>query len=282
MKIVLYIMGSIGVFIEVALALQYSLEELGYNVIGIQVYPEELIMCDYTIVIMGKDLLPLLSNGSHGLYPQSFNICFFMEQWRNRVRQKPSINRYKYNIRQYFCRVLDIFGENTLHDPEKSFYCPLGYSPVFEDQIDGKCSVKNIPDEIDFLFFGSPTERRLEIVKNWQGMFFPNYCTGRMRDSMIKRAKINIMLRAYDEWYFPPLHYLLIASKKKIVMVDGYDNRPYFKEGKHFLTFKNRDECLYWLEDEAACRQFAEEAYNDLKKNCNFTDYLGEAIGDLL
>lgn len=271
MRFNIYIMGGCGTFIEPALALQYSLEELGHDVIGIQRHPDILNKCEGTIVITGKYMLPLIDGRRHGLYPQSFNICFFMEQWRNTE---------KYSLRGYYNRVLDIFEENTLNYPNKSRYCPLGWSPIFEDQLEEYCKIRE-PDEIDFLFFGSPTKRRLRIVKNWPGMFFPQQCFGRARDRLIKKARLNIMLRAYDKWNFPPLHYLIIASKKKLVMMDGYSNSTCFKEGKHFLTFKDRSDCLPWLEDEEARRQFAEEAYEDLKRNHNFTDYLREAIGDL-
>ena len=273
MRFNIYIAGGYKTFVETAHALQYSLEELGHDVIGIQRFPEHLNKCEGTIVITGRDILPLLNNRRHGLYPKSFNVCFFMEQWRN-------ISRY--DIREHYTRILDIFKENTVYYPNKSIHCPLGWSPVFEDvQFETYCHNTEPPEETDFLLIGSPTKRRRKIVGHWPGMYYLQNCFGRVRDIWINRAKINIMLKAYDKWNFPPLHYLTIASKKKLVMMDGYDNDTIFKENKHFLIFKDRRDCLPWLEDEEARRQFAEEAYEDLKRNHNFTDYLREAIGDL-
>lgn len=266
MKFNIYIGGNKSTFIEVALSLQYSLKEIGHEVIGIQVYPEILNKCEGTIVIIGKPIYP-------GLDSKSYNICFLMEQWKNK-------NRYNFDG---YNRILNIYKDNdnfTTYNSNISYYCPLGWSSIYEEKIYEDENII-IPDKIDFLFIGSPTERRLEIIRNWKDMYSPKRAFGLYRDELIKKAKINIMLKAYEEWNFSPLHYLLIANKKKLVMIDGYNKETSFKEGKHFLVFKNRNDCLPWLKDEEACKQFAEEAYDDLKKNYNFTDYLREAMRNI-
>ena len=59
-----------------------------------------------------------------------------------------------------------------------------------------------------------------------------------------------------------------------------------FKPGKHFIEFQNFEDCkqklLYWLDHEKERKAFSENAYNDIKKNCNFTEGFAKAMEGLI
>jgi hypothetical protein len=258
--------GMKGTFIETTNALKHSLEELGHQVdhIVFGKKPSPYIPNEITIIIMGKaEILPLSKS--------SLNIFFCMEQWRNEEKA--------IKIRSQFDHIFDIFNHVHRNYPKKSILCPLGWSKSFETDL----SISH--NQNNFFLFGSgnPTYRNKWINQNKHLItYFREGCFGIKRDKYIIDSKINLMIKGYNKWVLPPLHMLLIISKKKFLMMDNHIDYYPYEPGKHFILFdKFPQDCEYWLNNDKARKEFEISVYEDIKKNHNFTIYLERALNEI-
>lgn len=85
----------------------------------------------------------------------------------------------------------------------KASYVPMEYCEELKFT-----SVYNGPKDIDVLFYGAPTDRRLKILQNWMGMSQHHAVTiiatgisGKLLEHYIHRSKIILNLHAFDNVY---------------------------------------------------------------------------------
>ena len=258
-------------FEEVLNAFKYSLEELGHNV----------KIVDNTEKNYGhlNIVVKALRSYDHNVIP-GIRILFQTEELWNR-REKGI-----YDLSKGWKRVLELYPENLkLRNTENVVYFPIGYSRAFE------INLPEQEEDLDVYFFGSMTKRRKSLkimlensglkVRIVEGEF------GEKRNINIMRSKIILNMKAHDLWSYGPLHCLLAQCSKKFMLCEhtgiGYG---IYKPGKHFAEFKDPDDMIpsikWWLDHEKERKNFANNAYDDIKNNMNFTNILKGAIGDLL
>jgi hypothetical protein len=275
------LVGARGVFIELAEMLQHSLLELGLERVDIW-DDTELAKgtggYQFSIVIRAFRQFP------SWLLP-GYKILFQTEEcWNDREN-----GVYRYELLYDMNRVLEMYDENCkLLATENVRYCPVGYSPVWEREME------RVEEDIDVLFYGSLTDRRkkflLELGKDYN-VKAVTQVYGKDRDELINRSKIVLNIKARKLWSFGPLHCLPAMANKKFMLAErangGYGPfKPqfHFKEydglgGKYGLL----EAVKYWINAGRDARdKFALEAYEDMKKNCDFTEILKNAMGDLL
>lgn len=275
------IVGSHGVFIELAQMLQHSLLELGLKRVDIWDDTElakGIGGYQFSIIIRAFRKFPTY------ILP-GYKILFQTEEcWNDRER-----GVYRYELLNDAHRVLEMYDENCkLLNTEKVRYCPVGYSPVWEREM------PRVEEDIDVLFHGGFTDRRkkflTELGKKYNVMATKNHY-GKERDELINRSKIVINIKARKQWSFGPLHCLPTMANKKFMLAEKADGGygP-FKPQIHFKEYTGlhgefglMNAVKYWLDAGREARdKFALEAYNDMKKNCDFTEILKKAMGDLL
>ena len=258
-------------FEEVINAFKYSLEEMGHSVKIVD--DSEKKYGQFNIVIKA------LRSYEHSVIPGT-KILFQPEELWNR-REKGI-----YDMSNGWKRVLELYPENLkLKNTENVIYFPIGYSPAFD------INIPEQEEDIDVYFFGALTERRSRLrvmlessglkVRIIQGEY------GKERDFNIMRSKIILNIKAHDLWSYGPIHCLSAQCNKKFMLCEhtgiGYG---IYKPGKHFAEFNDPDDMIatikWWLDHEKERKEFAIDAYNDIKKNIDFTRVLRGAIGDLL
>lgn len=275
------------VFIELAKSIEYTLiERFGFAKNEIKIHDlneknhkavERFNKEDFELTFIIK---------AHRFFIPNFRgkkILFQTEELWNR-RHKG--NYFGLFANQYD-RVLEMYDENcNLRGTQNVVYCPVGYSPVWE---------RNLPEDeedIDVLFHGGVTPRREkfydELAKMGLNVVFtsinrPN-TYGIERDKLIMRSKIDINIKAHDNWSYGPMHCLPAQANKSFMLTEkangGYGP---FKPGLHVAEYDGIEDCkkkvLYWLEHEKERKEFAIKAYNDMVKTCDFTDILANALG---
>ena len=263
-----------NIFVELANALKCSLEELKIKTKIID-SEKEIPITDMYIVIrafrnFNTDRLPA----------ESIKILYQTEQLWNR-RDKGN-----YDMGGGYTRVLELFKENTKIErgTENVVYCPLGYSPVFDTNLP---EVQN--KENDILFWGV-SERRKEVLNKIKAkghniksiMMF-----GKERDREIMKSKIILSIKGRDQYGYTPHRSLLSQCKKKFLLCEkgDCDSHPY-EADKHFVEYDGlkdlNDKLNYWLTHDKERKEFAENAYNDIKENHNFTEYLKKSLEGLI
>ena len=167
-SIVVY--GLKQTFVEVTNAISVSLTQLGFsveNVIFDITRTKYEKLSDINIFIMGRwvDL---------ELPKDSYNIFYQFEQWGNND---------KYNHRHKYDLVLDIF--NDIHQKYDSVFCPIGYSPMFENTYNLK-----VNEKYDCFFFGS-IKRCInrETILNQYNIKSSNAIWGKKRDQQISTIR---------------------------------------------------------------------------------------------
>ena len=258
-----------AVFDEWAEALKFSLKEIGFRYINITNKKED-ISADLCFVFPAlKNYRP--SNNGYRILVQA------EELWNRRERGF-------YDLSSWYDICLELYEENTKikQGTNNVIFCPLGYSSVFESNLE-------IDEDLDGFFFGSITKRRnnfLNILHNKYNIYTPKAIWGKERDINILRAKININIKAHDKWFYTPLRSLMIQCKKKFLLCEktsgGYGP---FISGKHFIEFKNKTDMVdkfdYYLKHDNERKEFALNAYEDIKKNIKYTDILKAALKNI-
>lgn len=279
MNINIITLAKILTFKEYSQALVMSLEELGHDV---------------TFTTDAKNV------GDVNIFTQSFqpyvpktdgiNILYQVEElWGQKDNYRVG-NGYPYVLEMYEeqCKNMVDFGMNA-------HYCPLGYSYIYETDL------PEVEEDIDMFFYGGVTKRRTDwineikshpamadkkIVHTDRREGVKKYFFGRERDELIMRSKLMLNFRAHDDWMYAPLKGLLTQCKKKMFFAEktsgGYD--PYEKN-KHFIMFDGIDEFVekanYWLDNHKERKEFAVNAYEDIKDNFRWSEFLDTALGSM-
>lgn len=259
-------------FVELAEAIKYSLNELGIDAKITRTYNGE--NRDMFVVIKAfrnfwPDVLP----------DKSVKVLYQTEQLWNRR------DKGVYDLSNKWDIVLELFKENTLieKNTENVVYCPLGYSPAFEYNIEEK------EDKNDILFWGS-SERRTKIINNIKEMGYNIKVIqtfGSKRDDEIMKSKIILGIKGRDIYSYTPHRFLLSQCKKKFTLIEkcnsGYAT---YMNGLHFVQYESMDDLQrkldYWLSHDKERKEFEENMYEDIKKYHNFTDYLKKGLGGVI
>lgn len=175
-------------------------------------------------------------------------------------------------------RVLTFFRH--LSDKDKNIlYFPLGYSSRF-------CSEPISAKEHDTYFFGSLTKDRIKFLDKFK-IYYEQKCYGHKRDSYIHNAKINVNIipRNHREYFFAPLHALLILCKGKFLLQQSCEKdyslyKPYIKEFKDESDYQKTVD--YWLKNKQERIQFGINAKNALMNDLDFNEQFLNCVSDIL
>jgi hypothetical protein len=290
MKARIVIAASGLVFTELAEMIAYSLDEILLRTKGMKF--EEILIQDNLEV--GPGVAPLSNYPSdfvfvirafRKFYPTNMKgskILFQTEEcWNDRSR-----GEYRNDLLNGVDRVLEMYDENCkLNNAAIVHYCPVGYSPIWE---------KNLPEveeDIDVLFHGSLTDRRknFEFAIRRAGFtaVFSDDLYGLERDKMIMRSKVVINIKAHDKWSYGPLHCLPTQCQMKFMLAErangGYGP---FVPGVHLQEFDGITDCLekldYWISHEKERKEFSKSAYENMVRDCNFTNIFATAMKGLI
>ena len=259
MKFNVNIVANEHVFGELANAIVLSLNELGHDA---KVSND---LTDNNIIIKAFRQYNT-SNGKR-------NILFQTEELWNR-REKGI-----YDLSSGYSKVWEMYEENTKIPigTKNVLYCPIGYSEAFETKLPYPI------EDIDAYFYGSLTDRRKECLSKLNKAIGETNIFGIDRDQKILRSKIILNIKANDLWFCSPLHCLLAICKKKFMLCEKVDGGygPYIP-GLHFIEFTDvtdaNEKIEYWLSHDKERKEFAVNAYEDLKKNVVFTEYIKKCL----
>lgn len=264
-------------FIEMMQALALSFNELGCDASwGEYQGMDDTKFGDVNIVITAhRSFDPV-----YRLPQSSTNILFQTEELWNR-RQIGVYDKSK-----GWDWVLELFEDNCAIPvgTERVRYCPLGWSPAFEGKWVGMKTLNGY-------FFGSMTDRRKQfqagLEKRFSDIRIVEQEWRQERDCNIVGSRINLSFKANDVWGFPPLRALLVLCKDKFFLCEATDGSygPY-QPGVHFITFDTEDDLYakfeYFLDRPNMRKEFAQNALEDLKKNCVLTANLETAMQGII
>ena len=229
---------------------------------------------DYNIVIRAlKDVFP------EGL--ANPKILFQTEELWNRRE------RGLYDVGGRYQRVLEMFKDNVKipKGTHNVVYCPVGYTPTYSMGFPEPAE-----QDIDVFFYGSMTDRRKEIGAKLvtalpqRKIVFSTDCWAEQREDLIMRSKIILNVKARDMWGFTPIHNLPAIANKRLCLIEKPYDDDYgiFKKGKHFKEYNGIGQMIqqieYWIQRDKEREEFAVNALEDVKENCQFTPILQKAM----
>ena len=261
-------------------SIKYSMEELGHEIVP-TIYLDENGQCpnpkhhDINIVVSG--FRPVNLKDIRGI-----KILSQTEELWNR-REKGV-----YDLSNGYNRVLEQFMENVNipRGTDNVVYCPYGYSKAYE------YNLPKVEEDIDGYFYGSLTERRkgffYEVaqsnrfnIRDIEGEF------GEERNKNIMRSKIIIDCKASDNWSISKIRCYLGQANKKFILAEksSVAVHPYVPN-KHYIEYDGVNDFIdkmnYWLKHDDERNEFALNAHNDLKENCQFTQYIEKGLKGLI
>lgn len=265
-----------GVFGEFAESIRYALWTENIDVIIHKDHSEGAVNYrehyDLNFVIKALRMFPeeCLINGNMILMQTE-------ELWNRREKKF-------YDLSSPYGRVLEMYDENVRipNGTHNVVYCPVGYSPVWETQL------PEVKEDIDVLFHGSITPRRREFETAIQAMglnvHFTDNAYGLERNALIMRSKIDINIKAHENWSYGPMHCLPAQANKKFMLAEkangGYGP---FKPGVHVQEYSDLSDCLnkieYWISHDEERKEFALSAYHDMVQTCDYTKIFLNALG---
>jgi hypothetical protein len=275
MQASIIIVANWDVFIEFAESIKYSLTEMGFDKVNIIDEADwKPPYRHYSLNIVIKAFRPFAFTTLNG-----YRILFQTEEcWNDRER-----GSYRFKLSHGYDRVLEMYDENCkLLGTEKVVYCPVGYSPAWERDL------PEVEEDVDVFFHGSLTDRRKEFISSLESEGYNVVASsnhyGKTRDEMIARSKITMNIKAYDKWSYGPMHCLPAQANKQFLMAEKANGgHGPFVPNKHFVEYDGLEDCKKkvkkWLDaGHGARKAFAENAYNEMVKDCDFTEILKSAL----
>ncbi len=145
-------------------------------------------------------------------------------------------------------------------------HLPVGYHPALE------MIPKDIPKDIDVLFFGSMAERRKKILDALDGSgakvksLFGVY--GKQRDSFIARAKIVLNIHFYSSKIFEAVRTSYLFNNARCVVSEASDVYAYPAVSAKLVDYENLPEaCLELLRKDGETEELGEKNYEEFRKN---------------
>lgn len=237
-KISIICTGGKKTFIELVKSIEDSIEEISdYETHWLKSHTKnEKCFSDINIIVHGRYL---------NTPKNSLNILIQTEQLNN-LKSNEGFCFDNYNA------VLDLFPSKN------NTYLPLGYSKYFDNYEEKR-------EDINFLFFGGPSDRRFEIINKYL-VFYKRILFGQERDDLINRTKWNINIKNETNWHYTPLRGILVMSKGKIFLQEELNNKEYGYHEPYLIKF-NEDNLL----------EIADE-WNDQRKRKEFGMYIKESL----
>jgi len=232
-------------FRELAEGFKEGFAELGY------VVPITTVLNSDRPLVLGAHLLPELPTNAIIYNTEQVGSFWFTPTYIELLRTHEVWDYSEENIDKEK-RLLQIEAK----------YCPVGYEPVLT-------RIPQLPEEkqdIDVLFYGSPTPRRVPILKAIEDAglklqtLFGVY--GAERDYYIARSKIVLNLHAYDDSPFEIVRVSYLWANRKCMVSEGA--RYYAPDGSRILSI---EESCKALVNNLALRTFlADQAFHEFTK----------------
>ncbi len=163
-------------------------------------------------------------------------------------------------------RVLTLFKD--LETTNRTFF-PCGYSNAFV----GKKMIKTKTHNL--FSFGAATPYRTRFAKRLR-IYHQRVCSGEERNSLIRRADINVNIKAFDRpYFFAPLHALHVICNEKILFQQrSYGDWSLYKP--YIIQFRNKkafdDLKTHWLQDKPRLVAYGKEMKEKLMKELDFNE----------
>jgi len=236
---------------EVIQTLTWGLQQLGHTVS----YGKNQFAQDCKNIIFGhqiaeESILSLVPRGS---------IVYNLEQY-NRLLSEEVENdpRFSFGFSVKNFEIWDYSEDNiTLWNRLKPAYpvskVPIGYAPILTR------IPKAAEQDIDVLIYGSPSENRVNILKQLCGqglrvMFLYGFY-GEARDALIARSKIVLNIGQYDKT-FEIVRVSYLMANRKAVVADLYENITIESDVANGIMFTGFDQvvpaCLHLLANDDA------------------------------
>ena len=218
---------------EVAFSLSNSFKELGHTV-PIVTNPDDIT--ENPIILNAN----LLKKTDVNLLPKN-SIIFNFEQiyekspWLTPFYLSLLKNHVVLDYSNNNINTLKSFGIKNIH------LCKIGYSR----------SLENIPQnqyEIDFLMYGKPNNRRLNIIQKLNDLGFKSIFLentyGKERDKIISKSKVILNIHYYDASIFEIVRISYLLTNKKFVISEKGSDIDLENELKSGLIFGKYNEII--------------------------------------
>jgi hypothetical protein len=273
MKINIIMCGKSKTFIELIKAFTLSISELGHTVNKIYTYFPK------------NNIVPLIDNkgidvnvyigvikNRNVLDNNVFNVFFNTEQ--QEYSSSPKIWKEKTS---QFDLVLDMFINRPLYGAS-AVYCPIGWSSAFESMSKIRPAKTMNVVHIGPLIGGKNNDK-IYYHNNYKNIITVKGGFGAVRDDIILRSKIHLILSRGEFYELPQLRALFSMCNKVFTLVNTHSSYGIYEPDKHFVVFDDLDVVSsYWLNKNKRREEFAVECYRDIKKNHPFTMYLEKAV----
>lgn len=210
-KISIICNGSRNIFIELVKSIEDSISNIcEYKTYWLPLISKNKIpYSNINIIVYGRYLNPPKN---------SLNILVHTEQSKSGF----GVNHYD--------KILDLFPSKN------STYLPLGYSKYFDNYQEKE-------EDIDFLFYGGLSDRRLEIIRKYN-VHYDRILFGKERDDLINRTKWNLNIKDKDDWHYTPLRGILIMSKGKVLLQEELHKNGKYGYHEPYLIKFNKNNLL--------------------------------------
>jgi len=265
-------------FIEYIAPLYCYLKENNYNI---------------DIIWKGKDVDP----NNEDLHIGIFNAVTNLPKKYVMFNLEPPCNR-SVNYDKKLCsakailnfhEVYNIFPKDSPHYNKNIIFPMPTYHPTLENLFN--VNKNNYKKDIDVLFYGTMTQRRIDIHNEIKKAGINIYCPnrpisndyphnvfGKEKDALIARSKIILIINAYNEGidYNRTIYCL---SNKKCVIAESSDQSIMLREefDNIFPVVEIKDmvnTINYYLKNEDKRNELVEKGYEYVKKKYNIENYI--------
>lgn len=265
-------------FIEYIAPLYYYLKDNNYNV---------------NIIWKGIDV----DSNNNNLHIGVFNAVTNLPKNYIMANLEPPCNRdMNYNKKLCgakailnFHDVYNVFPKESSHYNKNIIFPMPTYHPVLENLFN--VNENNYKTDIDVLFYGTMTQRRINIYNEVKKAGINIYCPnrpisndyphnvfGKEKDVLIARSKIILIINAYNEGidYNRTIYCL---SKKKCIIAESSDQSIMLKEefDNKFPVVEIKDivnTIKYYLKNDKERNELAEKGYEYIKEKYKIENYI--------
>lgn len=274
--------GNISYFNEVAIPLFYGLKRLGYHV----TIHKDFIKSNVLNIVFGANQY---DNKFHPNLQGQKVIIFNLDQLGKDQPQHIINNNYKSILLNSI--VFDYSSENirTMHSWGKEsnnvFHIPIGYTP----EIQNPTFQNHTNKDIDVLFYGSMSKRRIEIIKNLRSQGL-NIATAEnvfdeTRDQLIARSKIVLNISYYEDAIPEMARMSYLFANKIPVVTELFNKNRFDKELFEILQPVTSDQifnrCKFLLNNPQEQKNLAEKCFVWFSEKNLIDDYLKHVFNKL-
>jgi len=264
------IIGIQEYFKEFGRAIENAVHQMGYMDTQIHYYLKKSIEKGSQKVIFSKECNIVCA-------PQQIDEEFILPKNNSikiLIHTEQTIKHISY---EKWDRVLTLFKD--MADETPMIYFPCGYSSCFINMKENKSTVHH-----KLYSFGAYTNYRRGVCKKFD-IYHDLSISGDRRGTTIRKAEININLKAFKErYYFAPLHALLVICQGKLLFQQKSDGdysiyAPYIIEFDESSFIAKKD---YYLMHENERDELGKSYYNALRENVDFNYNFSECVKTIL